>query len=151
MSADGAVLGARLREHDLSAAPAALNLLESNAPADRREAARCSPPSLRRARRRGGGARRRRHRAAGGWQVDHAVGVDGGLARRGRTVALLAVDPSSRRSGGSLLGDRARIEFDAADRGVLIRSTRGRRTPRRHRPLDRAPQPTRWPWHSTWS
>jgi LAO/AO transport system kinase len=36
---------------------------------------------------------------------------------------MLAVDPSSRRSGGSLLGDRARIDFDAADRGVLIRST----------------------------
>ncbi len=36
---------------------------------------------------------------------------------------MLAVDPSSRRSGGALLGDRARIEFDAADRGVLIRST----------------------------
>jgi LAO/AO transport system kinase len=33
------------------------------------------------------------------------------------------VDPSSRRSGGSLLGDRARIEFDPADRGLLIRST----------------------------
>ena len=41
----------------------------------------------------------------------------------GLTVAMLAVDPSSRRSGGSLLGDRARIEFDPADRGVLIRST----------------------------
>ncbi len=38
-------------------------------------------------------------------------------------MALLAVDPSSRRSGGSLLGDRARIEFDPSDRGVLIRST----------------------------
>ena len=36
---------------------------------------------------------------------------------------MLAVDPSSRRSGGALLGDRARIEFDPADRGVLIRST----------------------------
>ena len=36
---------------------------------------------------------------------------------------MLAVDPSSRRSGGSLLGDRARIDFDPADRGVLIRST----------------------------
>ena len=42
---------------------------------------------------------------------------------RGRTVAMLAVDPSSRRSGGALLGDRARIEFDPADRGVFIRST----------------------------
>ncbi|TMK26011.1 MAG: ArgK protein, partial [Actinobacteria bacterium] len=40
-----------------------------------------------------------------------------------RTVAVLAVDPSSRRSGGSLLGDRARIDFDPADGGVLIRST----------------------------
>jgi LAO/AO transport system kinase len=40
-----------------------------------------------------------------------------------RTVAILAVDPSSRRSGGSLLGDRARIDFDPADPGVLIRST----------------------------
>jgi LAO/AO transport system kinase len=36
---------------------------------------------------------------------------------------VLAVDPSSRRSGGSLLGDRARIDFDPADRRVLIRST----------------------------
>src|ERR1019366_8098235 len=42
---------------------------------------------------------------------------------QGRTVAMLAVDPSSRRSGGSLLGDRARVEFDPADRGVRIRST----------------------------
>src|SRR6202044_1833716 len=29
----------------------------------------------------------------------------------------------SRRSGGSLLGDRARIEFDPGDRGLLIRSS----------------------------
>src|SRR5439155_19912122 len=35
----------------------------------------------------------------------------------------LAVDPTSRRSGGALLGYCARIEFDQADRGVLIRST----------------------------
>ena len=36
---------------------------------------------------------------------------------------MLAVDPSSRRSGGSLLGDRARIERDPHDAGVFIRST----------------------------
>ena len=41
----------------------------------------------------------------------------------GRSVAVLAVDPSSRRSGGALLGDRARIAFDPADAGVFIRST----------------------------
>ncbi len=40
-----------------------------------------------------------------------------------RSVAVLAVDPTSRRSGGALLGDRARIEFDPRDRSIFIRST----------------------------
>ncbi|MGD0453467.1 MAG: ArgK protein, partial [Solirubrobacteraceae bacterium] len=39
MSTEGAGLGTRLRARDLSAAPAALNLLESTAPADREQAA----------------------------------------------------------------------------------------------------------------
>jgi LAO/AO transport system kinase len=42
--------------------------------------------------------------------------------RRGQSVAVLAVDPSSKRSGGALLGDRARIEHDPADRDIFIRS-----------------------------
>jgi LAO/AO transport system kinase len=46
-----------------------------------------------------------------------------GWRQRERSVALLAVDPSSRRSGGALLGDRARIDFDPRDRAVFIRST----------------------------
>ena len=41
---------------------------------------------------------------------------------RGRSVGVLAVDPSSRRSGGALLGDRARIDADPADRGLFVRS-----------------------------
>jgi LAO/AO transport system kinase len=41
----------------------------------------------------------------------------------GRSVAVLAVDPSSKVSGGSLLGDRVRIQHDPKDDGVLIRST----------------------------
>lgn len=40
----------------------------------------------------------------------------------GRSVGVLAVDPSSPYSGGALLGDRARIETDADDIGVFIRS-----------------------------
>ena len=36
---------------------------------------------------------------------------------------MLAVDPTSRRSGGALLGDRARIPSEPGDRGVFIRST----------------------------
>ena len=43
-------------------------------------------------------------------------------AARGRSVAVLAVDPSSKRCGGALLGDRARIDADPADRGIFIRS-----------------------------
>jgi LAO/AO transport system kinase len=124
VSDDGAALGARLRERDLSAAPAALNLLESATVGDRAQAAallsEVSPQAL------------------GGEAPGHLIGITGppGAGKstllsallhawraENRTVAMLAVDPSSRRSGGALLGDRARIEFDVADRGVLIRST----------------------------
>ena len=49
------------------------------------------------------------------------------LRRRGETVAVIAVDPSSRRTGGALLGDRARIEADPDDAGVFIRSMAARR------------------------
>lgn len=40
----------------------------------------------------------------------------------GKTVAVLAVDPSSPRSGGALLGDRARISIDPDDTGAFVRS-----------------------------
>lgn len=41
---------------------------------------------------------------------------------RGRSVGVLAVDPSSTRSGGALLGDRARMAFDPDDAGLFVRS-----------------------------
>lgn len=44
----------------------------------------------------------------------------------GETIAVLAVDPSSRRTGGALLGDRARIQTDPEDRGVFVRSMAAR-------------------------
>jgi LAO/AO transport system kinase len=124
VSADGAGLGARLRARDLSAAPATLNLLESIAPADLEQAGallrEVSPAAL------------------GGEAPGHVIGVTGppGAGKSTllsallhcwrelqRSVAMLAVDPSSRQSGGSLLGDRARIEFDPTDREIFIRST----------------------------
>lgn len=37
-------------------------------------------------------------------------------------VGVLAVDPSSVRSGGALLGDRARMAFDPEDNGLFVRS-----------------------------
>jgi len=49
------------------------------------------------------------------------------LRARGESVAVIAVDPSSRRSGGALLGDRTRIETDPEDAGVFVRSMAARR------------------------
>jgi LAO/AO transport system kinase len=48
------------------------------------------------------------------------------LRRLGRTVAVLAVDPSSKLSGGALLGDRVRMRADPDDAGVFIRSVAAR-------------------------
>ena len=122
--ASGRDLGARLRARDLSVAPAVLNLIESRTP-EAREQARALLGEVSAA-------------ALGHEPPGHIVGVTGppGVGkssllsrllaqwrRRERSVAVLAVDPSSRRSGGSLLGDRARIEVDPKDRGVFIRST----------------------------
>ena len=49
------------------------------------------------------------------------------LRRRERTVAIVAVDPSSPYSGGAILGDRIRLSGFESDVGVFIRSmaTRG--------------------------
>jgi LAO/AO transport system kinase len=117
-------LAARLRDRDLSAAPAVLNLVENRSPQRREEIAALlrgvSPAAL------------------GGEAPGHVVGVTGppGAGKstllsalvaewrsRGLSVAVLAVDPSSKRSGGALLGDRARIIYDPEDRSVFIRST----------------------------
>jgi LAO/AO transport system kinase len=124
MHGSGAELGARLREGDLAAAPAVLDLVETRSPAARAEVAellRAVSPAV-----------------LGGEAAAHVVGITGPpgagkstllgqLVRAwratGRSVAVLAVDPSSRRSGGSLLGDRARIPYDPDDRAIFIRST----------------------------
>lgn len=45
---------------------------------------------------------------------------------QGRSVACIAVDPSSRRSGGALLGDRTRLSTDPEDQGVFVRSMAAR-------------------------
>src|SRR5262249_20797786 len=49
------------------------------------------------------------------------------LRREGRTVGIVAVDPTSPYSGGAILGDRIRMQAHATDPGVFIRSmaTRG--------------------------
>src|SRR5215213_6196448 len=122
MAAYPAELGRRLRDGDRSAAAAALNVIENRAARHATKALlnEISPAAL------------------GGEPAAHVVGITGPPGagkssllsvlvaewrKRKKTVAVLTVDPSSKRSGGSLLGDRARIEHDPRDDGVLIRST----------------------------
>jgi LAO/AO transport system kinase len=50
----------------------------------------------------------------------------GELRSRGRSVAVVAVDPSSPITGGALLGDRVRMQAYAGDRDVFIRSMASR-------------------------
>jgi LAO/AO transport system kinase len=54
-------------------------------------------------------------------QVAHAY------RRQGKTIGVVAVDPTSPFSGGAILGDRIRMQSHHADRGIYIRSmaTRG--------------------------
>jgi LAO/AO transport system kinase len=117
-------LARRLRDRDLSVAPAVLNLVENRSAESREQTAQLlaalSPSAL------------------GQEAPGHVVGITGppGVGKstllsrlvaawrsRQRSVAVLAVDPTSRRSGGALLGDRARIEVDPTDKSVFIRST----------------------------
>lgn len=48
------------------------------------------------------------------------------LREANETVGIIAVDPSSQRSGGALLGDRFRVRSGAADPGVFLRSMAAR-------------------------
>jgi LAO/AO transport system kinase len=49
------------------------------------------------------------------------------LRRQGKTIGVIAIDPTSALTGGALLGDRIRMQRHAADPAVFIRSlaTRG--------------------------
>ena len=55
-----------------------------------------------------------------------AAALIGALRRRGETVGVIAVDPSSKRRGGALLGDRTRILHDPEDAGLYVRSMAAR-------------------------
>lgn len=52
--------------------------------------------------------------------------VIAGLRQRGRTVAVVAIDPSSPFTGGAVLGDRIRMGDRQSDEGVFIRSLASR-------------------------
>jgi LAO/AO transport system kinase len=106
-----AELAVRLRSRELSVAPAVIDLLEEGGDPARELLAALSP------------------RALGGEPEGHIIGITGapGVGKSsllgvlvehwrsgGHSVAVLAVDPSSKRTGGALLGDRIRIAGRAA-------------------------------------
>jgi LAO/AO transport system kinase len=65
--------------------------------------------------------------APGAGKSTLSASLCGELLRRDRSVAVLAIDPSSPFSGGAILGDRVRMGDVAGDDDVYIRSmaTRG--------------------------
>lgn len=124
-------LAERLLARERDAVPDALNLIDDRRPG-RREAALVLLDAL---------ASGARARTAAGAVVPTCVGVTGApgsgkstlldalvraLRSGGETVGIVAVDPSSRRSGGALLGDRARVRSGAHDAGVFLRSMAAR-------------------------
>jgi LAO/AO transport system kinase len=73
--------------------------------------------------------------------IGHVIGITGppgvgkstliaamidGIRSKEQTVGVIVIDPSSRRSGGALLGDRVRIDTDPSDQGIFVRSMAAR-------------------------
>jgi len=120
-SAEVGRLVGRLRDGDGRAVARLISLVEDGAREELREAAEALNPATGRAEVIG---------LTGSPGVGKSTLCDALVAAyrtAGRTVGVLAVDPSSPFTGGALLGDRVRMQRHALDRGVYIRSmaTRG--------------------------
>jgi len=111
-------LAARIASGDKTAVASALNLIEDRRPRAqaRTEALLAALPP------RGGVQRVGLTGPPGVGKSTLAAVLARELRRRGSSVGVLAVDPSSLRSGGALLGDRARMDFEAGDQGLFVRS-----------------------------
>lgn len=117
-AAGEAALAERIARADKTAVATALNLIE-----DRRPEAQARIVSLLSALQLRAGV----HRVGitgppGVGKSTLASALAAELRGRGHTVGVLAVDPTSLRSGGALLGDRARMDFDPTDQGLFVRS-----------------------------
>ena len=118
-------MAARLLERDRDAVPEALNLADDQRPG-RCEAAIELLDSLERESPFPGAARVGVTGAPGSGKSTLLDAFVRRLRPRGDTVAIVAVDPSSRRSGGALLGDRIRVRSGSTDQGVFMRSMAAR-------------------------
>jgi LAO/AO transport system kinase len=118
-------LAARLLARERGAVPDALNLVDDARPG-RREAALALLDALERGARAPGAQRVGLTGAPGAGKSTLLDALVRCLRARGETLGIVAVDPSSRRSGGALLGDRARVRSGATDPGVFFRSMAAR-------------------------
>jgi LAO/AO transport system kinase len=123
MRADSA-LGERLLAGDRSAVPAALNLVDDSR-AVPREQARALLDHLQEHQ---GELRGRRIGITGAPGAGKSTLLDALVRalRPAHSVGILAIDPSSQRTGGALLGDRFRVRSGANDDGVYLRSMAAR-------------------------
>ena len=112
-------------DHDRDAVPEALNLADDRR-ADRREEALELLDVLERETLFPGAARIGLTGAPGAGKSTLLDALVRELRPKGETVAIVAVDPSSRTTGGALLGDRVRVRSGASDPGVFIRSMAAR-------------------------
>jgi LAO/AO transport system kinase len=115
-------LAERVRAGDRGAVARALNLVDDRR-SERREEALALLDALE------GHARGRRIGITGAPGAGKSTLLDAlatNLRRRGRTIGILAIDPSSRKTGGALLGDRFRLGASARDAGVFLRSLAAR-------------------------
>ena len=118
-------LASRLLAGDRSAVPQALNLVDDQRPEERGRARELLDALQRRA----GDLRARRVGITGAPGAGKSTLLDA-LVRTLRpcdtSLGILAIDPSSQRSGGALLGDRFRVRSGSTDDGVYLRSMAAR-------------------------
>jgi GTPase len=110
--------GAGLLSGDRRALARAITLVESTKPADREKAESLLSELLPHA---GGAIRLGISGAPGAGKSTFIEAFGTYLTKQGHKVAVLAVDPSSRRSGGSILGDKTRMEKLAREPHAFIR------------------------------
>jgi LAO/AO transport system kinase len=118
-------LARRLLARDRGAVPEALNLADDTR-LDRRTAALALLETLEREAPFPGATRVGLTGAPGAGKSSLLDALVRAIRPSGQTVAIIAVDPSSRNTGGALLGDRVRVRSGASDPGVYIRSMAAR-------------------------
>jgi len=111
-------LASRLASGDRRALAKAITLIESTRPADRAAADALLEAILPQS---GGAIRVGLSGTPGAGKSTFIEAFGTYLTAAGHKVAVLAVDPSSRRSGGSILGDKTRMERLSRDCNAFIR------------------------------